>query len=86
MTTGIQQVVMNNEQQRFTGIIIFVPNQNCSKFQIESGTTESVKNFKIDFLSEASLLTANWHHTVRFDRCRRGLTFGGACVICHSRH
>jgi hypothetical protein len=44
------------------GIIIFVPNQNCSTFQIESGTTESVKNFKIDFLSEASLLTASWHH------------------------
>jgi hypothetical protein len=31
------------------GIIIFVPNQNCSTFQIESGTTELVKNFKIDF-------------------------------------
>jgi hypothetical protein len=31
------------------GIFIFVPNQNCSTFQIASGTTELVNKFKIDF-------------------------------------
>jgi hypothetical protein len=44
------------------GIIIFVPNQNCSTFQIESGTTESVKKIKIDFFSEVFFLDSKLSH------------------------
>jgi hypothetical protein len=45
-------------------LIIFVPNQNCSTFQIASGTTEFVENFnfKIIFLSEAFFQDSQLSH------------------------